>query len=491
MERVRFKLAVRFAPLLVLLVAVTAVLIAPIGYMGGGADDVHYLDASRCWVAAGHPCLPHTHWASRWPAIAPMAIFTGLFGESRLTVEVGPLLAWAACIALTWAIGRAWFDRATGVVAAALLAASPVVTQLALQPGVDTTELALQLGALLLATRAYQRQSATFAVAAGICAAVATEARETSFLFCGAAGLAWLLLERDRRRVLLWALAGFAGAIAVELAAFAAITGDPMFRYHLSLGHVRIPSSELSPSVDTSRSPIFNPQYIAGWRREAGISLWWPLDPWLNLIASPRIGLLLAGLLLIVPIGWRPLPANWKRVAGPAIGLALLLSASAIYGLAVDPKSRMFLTLAAACSLAIAAMTVASWHSGRGAVPGVLVGIIILGGLDALSLMVNTHEFEQQARRWIRTYPGEVAIDPDTRSTLTLVPEARALPLAGSGEPLVIRGTNDGCEALHAPIVASVGEKGSGALCLVAAKPLVASPRFSTGSRAAARSNPT
>ena len=108
-------IAARLAPVWVLLIAVAALLIAPIGYVGGGADDSHYLEAARCWSAAGFPCLPENHWASRWPSVAPIAVATGLLGESRLTVGLGPLFAWIACISLVAALGTKWFDHTTGL----------------------------------------------------------------------------------------------------------------------------------------------------------------------------------------------------------------------------------------------------------------------------------------------------------------------------------------------------------------------------------------
>lgn len=476
----------RLAPLWVLLVALAAVLIAPIGYTGGGADDTHYLEAARCWAAAGFPCLPDTHWASRWPSVVPVAVSTGLLGESRLTVGLGPLVAWIACIGLVAALGSAWFDRATGYLAAALVAATPVISQVALQPGVDTTELALQLAALLVATFAYDRQSPKLAAFAGALAAVAVQARDTSILFCGAACLAWLFLAPGRRRVLLWAFTGFAAVAATELISYTMATGDPLFRYRLALGHVNIPSAELAATVDTSRSPLFNPDYIAGWRREAGISVWWPLDPWLNLLASPRIGPLFVGALLVGPIGWSKLPANWKRPVLLILGLALLISTGLVYGLAIDPKPRMFFALVAACAFALAAMTVAAWRSGRGAVPGTVAALVILAGLYVLSMFANTHQLELQAGRWIDANPNAIEIDPSTTSVLALVPEVRALPLAGSGRPLRIHATNLSCGVFGQPIVARVGDEGA-ELCLLRNDPI--RPRQLTEKRAGDRSN--
>lgn len=293
-DRISTLLAGRWGWLAVAALATFYLLLHPIGFTGGGADDSRYLDAARCWVAEGAMCLPDNHWASRWPALAPIAAGNALFGEGRSSIGLGTLAGWIASVALVGLLGRLWFDRATGLLAAAVFASIPVVSAWATQPSVDLIELAFQLGALALATLAYRRQSAGIAVAAGAAAALAVQSRETSLIFCGVATLAWLALDRERRGVLLWALAGFGATLAVEMIAYAVATGDPIARYRLSLGHVGIASPELQPWVDTSRSPLLNPDYIAGWKRAAGIEIWWPIDPWLNLLASPVIGFWMA-----------------------------------------------------------------------------------------------------------------------------------------------------------------------------------------------------
>jgi hypothetical protein len=297
------------------------------------------------------------------------------------------------------------------------------------------------------------------------------QARDTSILFCGAATLAWFLLDPKRREILLWSVAGFAAIIAIDLVTYAAAAGDPLYRYRLALAHVTIPSEELSATVDTHRSPLFNPAYIAGWKREAGITLWWPLDPWLNLLWSPRIGLLLAGAALGVAYGWTNLTADWKVRVGRGMGLAILIAIGLIYALAVDPKPRMFFALVAASSLGLAAVTVASWRAGRGLVPASITALVMLGGLVGLSMIPNTHELERGASAWIAAYPGAIEIDRRTQNILTLLPEARALPLAGSGKPLRLQATTGRCEAFGVPVVVSAGTPSTGELCLLRLDP--------------------
>ena len=451
--------------LAVAVVAVFFLLLHPIGFTGGGADDGRYLEAARCWAAKGAMCLPDNHWASRWPALAPIAAGITLLGEERTSIGLGTLAGWIASIALVGLLGRLWFDRATGLLAAALLASLPLVSAWATQPSVDLIELAFQLAALALASLAHRRQSVAMAIAAGVTAAIAVQARETSLIFCGVAGLAWLTLDRDRRRVLLWALVGFGGAMAIEMLAYAVATGDPLARYRLSLGHVAIASPELQPWVDISRSPLLNPDYIAGWKRAAGIEFWWPIDPWLNLLASPVIGLWLIAAVGLGAIG----KSEGRRTAGRVAIGAGLVAVILVYGLAVDPKPRMFLLLATAAVLVIGWATVGLVRQGKRLAPLAVIGGLIVWGAVTIVRLPDTKQIEQAARDWIAAHPGRIESDSRTVGALTLLPEARALPPVGSGRPLRLVLATANCAALTQGRATVVAEQRSdaGTLCLV------------------------
>jgi len=464
-DRISTLLAGRWGWIAVAMVALFYLLIHPIGFTGGGADDSRYLVAARCWAANGALCLPDNHWASRWPALAPIAAGIGLFGEGRTSIGLGTMIGWAASIALVGLLGRLWFDRATGLLAAALFASIPLVSAWATQPSVDLIELAFQLGALALASLAYRRQSVAMAVAAGVAAAVAVQSRETSLLFCGVAALAWLMLDRERRGVLLWALAGFGGAMALEMVAYAAATGDPLARYRLSLGHVAIASPELQQWVDTSRSPLLNPDYIAGWKRAAGIELWWPIDPWLNLLASPLIGIWLVA---AIGMGFA-YKGDERRIVG-RIGLgAGLVAVLLVYVLAVDPKPRMFLLAGAAGVLVIGWAVVGFVRRGKAAVPLAVVAMLLASGAVVIASLPDTRAIEGAARDWIAAHPGRIESDPRTIGALTLLPEARALPPVGSGRPLRLVLATTGCAALAGDRATVIAERRSaaGSLCLV------------------------
>lgn len=467
----------RWAWLGAALLALAILLTNPVGFLGGGGDDGRYLDAARCWVASGLPCLPDVHWSTRWPLVASVAAATGLLGESRTSVSLGAAPWWAASLALTGFLGAHWFGRAAGVVAMLLLALTPVFAASALQPSADTAELALQLAALAAATIAYQRQSRGWAVAAGLLAAIALQTRETSALFVGACALAWLFLPPRRRKVLLWSLAGLAAGTLAEMLIYAAAAGDPIYRFRLALNHVEIPSEALPADFDTRQSPLFNPAYIAAWEREAGIRLHWTLDPWLNLLASWRINVLFLGTAAGAALFGRHLPPGARRAAWLLIAAGLIVALLLVYGLAVDPKPRMFLPLAAACALVLGACTAAALPTGSRLLALMLLAAMAALQLPAIASYPSIHRVEAAARAWIAAHPHRIETDEESRALLTLLPEARALPAAPAGRPLRLATGNRSCAELaaaakriqvRAVAEARSGSANAGRLCLLA-----------------------
>jgi 4-amino-4-deoxy-L-arabinose transferase-like glycosyltransferase len=437
--------------LAVAVLALVCVAINPVGFIGGGGDDTHYLEAARCWVAQGAPCLPPSHWWTRWPIIAPMAGAIALFGESRASVGAGALLYWTVSIALVGWIGAQWFGRRAGFVAAALLALTPSVTAPALQPNADIPELAIQLASLAAATLAFRLQSRGWAMIAGLLAAIAMQTRDTSLLFAISAALGWLVLPKHRRTVLLWAVPGFLAAMFGEALVYAIATGDPLWRYELAMRHAAIPSDELAANVDTSARPFFRPAFIAGWKRDMGIRVAWPIDPWLNLLASPKVMQMFLATALLGGLYWKDVSRGDRRhlitLGGGAFLIALLL----VYGLAVDPKPRMFMALVAACAMASGALVDAAFRNGQKLFPLFVLGGCALMGLRFLSIYPATYQAEARAREWIAAHPGSTEIDDRARAFLTLLPEARALPAKGTGGAMLITTAVRDCSALERP----------------------------------------
>jgi 4-amino-4-deoxy-L-arabinose transferase-like glycosyltransferase len=443
--------ASRWAWLLPALAALALLWVNPVGFVGGGHDDARYLDAARCWAANGAMCVPGDHWAARWPVVAPLAAALALAGDTRAGVGLGALPWWIAALVLAGWLGRLWLSRGAGLVAAVVLASVPAASVLALRPNADLPELAAQLAALGLGTLAVRRGSIGLAIAAGAAAGLAFSTRETSAMFCAVAVAAWWLLAPSRRLLLAWAVAGFAALAAIEMAGYWLAAGDPLLRFRLSLAHGAVPSQFLAPGVDTSRSPILNPEFIAGWVRPLGIEAWWPLDPWLNLLPHPDIGpWLVVGILLGTVAARRGRLGEGRILAALGLG-ALAVAVGLVYGLAVDPRPRMFLAAAAAASLAVGA---AATGRARG-VALASAAMLLAAGAFGLMRAPSIRPLEDSARTWLAASRGQVETDRQTRDTLALVAEARGVPLAPAGRPLRLTIRLAPCEDA---LAAAIGE---------------------------------
>ena len=113
------------------------------------------------------------------------------------------------------------------------------------------------------------------------------------------------------------------------------------WRRQLSIAHTQIPSTELVGPVDHKRSPLLNPDYIAGWKHQPGIHIHWAVDGLANLLANVMAGLGIPICLVLAAAFWRRLKTGERRIAGWSIASALYWACFLIYVLAIDPKPRM------------------------------------------------------------------------------------------------------------------------------------------------------
>lgn len=459
----------------VALVAIALLLVNPVGFVGAGNDDFKYLTAARCWIDTGEMCLASNHWETRWPIFAPLAATLALVGEGRTAVSLSALPYWIAAISMTGWVAHLLFSRGAGLWAGAIFASIPVVTWFALRPNADLPELTFQLAAIGSAITASRRGAKGWAVIAGVATGLAIATRETSLLFLIISLPAWWLAAPGARRLIGWAILGLALAVGAEWAAYMAATDDPWARYELAVGHGGIPSAYLKEGVDISRSPILNPEFIAGWIRPMGIEVWWPIDAWLNLFADPLIGMwLIAGL---IAAAWRVREGRPEE-KGALLAMLLtggILAGGLVYALAVDPRPRMFMLPAAFCAIALGRAIDVLWTKKRQPLATVVpVALILLGAL-VLSRQSHTRPAEQAARTWIAEHGDAIEIDRQTGEMLSMVSEAQGLAIAPAGRPLRMTFRLEPCaEALADELaenaVSLVGEQaipGGASLCLL------------------------
>jgi hypothetical protein len=432
------------------MVAVVTALIAvlilnPVGYIGGGQDDARYLAAARCWVANGM-CLPQNHWEGRWPVFAPMALAIKVFGESRASVQLWALLSSGIAILLFVNFGKRLFGQRAGVIAGPLLIVTPAFALQILMPSVESVELCFVLGGGICMLVWRDRPSGGWSLAAGLCFGLAFQVRETSIAAAALAVVAMFAFGMRPKPVhLALAAIGFAIPLAIEFATFQHAIGDPFYRRRLSLLHGRIPSSELAASVDRSRSPILNPDFIANWRREPGLHVYWLIDGPLNLLLNVKAGFSLWLTPLLLAVGRNRLTLETRRAAWWLLSFAAAYICLITYVFAMDPKPRVMLIALAASSLSFALVAGELLRRGVRALAIACLAAAAAGGAISIAGYGRPIWAERQAQAWDSAYPGQIEADLMTKSMLTFSPETRAMPDLIADRPYVMIISNGNC----------------------------------------------
>jgi hypothetical protein len=422
-------------PYLVVAAAALVLMAAnPVGYVGGGWDDYYYLQAARC--AADHGfCLPAEHWARRFTLVAPLGWSIALLGDSRQALWLVPAGYGLAALALLVLIVRRAFGPVAALLAGLALVLTPAFGERMLHIGVDIAELAFALAAIACLQGRVRTGHAGWPLAAGALLALAVLTRPTALallpLFAGG-----LVLARARWSFMALFALGFGAPILAEVAAYAAMTGDPLFAWKLSLAHATIPSTELQAGVDLGQSPLFNPAFIDGWRPAAGIEVHWTVDALLNLLAHPATAFTLLGAIALLLIGGGRLgtPAAGGRALPLLVLGAALYFGALVYAFAVDPKPRMFLPVLAVASTVIGVLVPLAWQSGRKLLPAILAAVLAVNGVAVIVQQPDVTPFDAAAPSFLESAPAPLTIDESTRRLLALHPRAMALPPHRAGD---------------------------------------------------------
>lgn len=419
-------------------------IVNPVGYIGGGMDDWQYLGAARCWAEHG-PCLPHDHWQGRWPIVAPLAAAIALFGESRLTIGLPSLAYSIGCLWLLCWLGNRLGGKPVGYFAALFLLVVPAFAVGVLDPSVEAAELFFLLGAACCVVRYADSLSSGWAFAAGLSLSLAFQVRETAIAAVPLAVLALWLIARKDSKAWLFAASGAAMPLIAELLIFWVSTGDPLWRRQLSLVHTQIASTEIRAAIDTSRSPILNPDYIANWRRDPGIHIHWLVDGLINLLCNAKAGVTLALSGLFFAMYGRSLDRDKRALVGWSLGIALYWACFLIYVLAIDPKPRMMMVPISLSALALAVLMTDRAAKGSALVAWVVSGTAVLLGIAVTLTYPHIRSGETAFSLWAARYPEQIEADETMRRHLALTKAGSTLPDIGSGRPLVILRLDQRC----------------------------------------------
>ena len=420
-------------------------LLNPAGFIGGGQDDWHYLQAARCLREHGL-CLPHNHWEARWPVVAPVALLTSALGESRFTVSIAPGIASLSAILLLALVGNRLFGRPVGWVSALLLLVTPAFSVQLTQPSVEAMELAFLFAGFLAILKWQTGRRLAWAFIAGLLFSLATQVRETAIVAVPfALGYIWLRPPQLRLADFAAAGIGFAIPFAIEFAWFAVATGDPFYRLKLSMAHTQIWSSELLRPIDREQSPFFNASNIANWRMEPGIHVYWAIDGFLNLFVDVVGGISIPVVTFALIFARRKIGAETSRQALTCWLVAIGYMACLIYALAIDPKPRMMLVPLSLTTTAMAVITLRLIEVGSALVSYSLWLASAIIGLSLHYSHQRTYFIERGAKHWIQQHPGQIEIEFTTRKYLSLVPSAQTLAGINADKPLLLIATTMPC----------------------------------------------
>lgn len=398
-------------------------------FVGGDGDEFHYLTAARCAAEHGF-CLPQDHWWRRYPIVLPTGLALRLFGEGQASLMLAPLAYGLTAVGLFTALVVRQFGRAEGLLAGIALATMPAFAIRVPELNIDIPEFAFVLAALLCLQTAVRRDRVGpviggvigWVIGCGAMLGLAVQARPTSLVLLPVILVGCLVLKRGRWVPLL--LAGVLLPNLAEMLFYLLRSGYPLLPWRLSLAHNTVPSAALMPNVDTHRSPLFNPEYIAGWYRGHDVHVHWLVDGLLNLIVDPTITLVLVCAVVFIVRDWRKVRQEPVLIAG-LLGSAVMF-AGLTYGFAINPEARMFIPIFAILCTCLGVLAPRTLPDGRLLV-GVAVVLMIGKGVIASCDRADLTPAVLAAPSWVAGQ-DRVAIEPRTRRFLALSPEIRALP---------------------------------------------------------------
>jgi 4-amino-4-deoxy-L-arabinose transferase-like glycosyltransferase len=391
--------------------------------VGGLTDDYKYLVGAHCLS-----CVPTNHWESRFLIVWPTGAAIKLFGLNFWSVMIVPVAASMLAVLLLYKIVDRQFGRGSATIACCILVLTPIFGERSMRIGVDVPEFTALLAAIFVLQRRY------WGGWAGILLAIAVLTRPTELAILPMVGfLAWTL----SRESFMWCVGAFLTTVILQMLAYWVFVGDPLYFWTLALHHTKIPSWLLSSDVDTSRSPLFNPDFIGGWVPSAGIHTHWTIQGLVNLLVNKDMAATLWTGIVFSALSFRHL----SRVqVGLLIGSALYFGVLT-YAFAIDPEPRMFLPVAAAAAVLAGTLTPRLLAGPSKVVVitfFVLIGLIGIAGIrgrndysrgafEAARLMsAGSYEFTSRARErmslvhWnVQSRPGHlVDIDHHCRPAL-------------------------------------------------------------------------
>ncbi|MFC7474360.1 hypothetical protein ACFQS7_08345 [Dankookia sp. GCM10030260] len=367
----------RIAIVLVLLFFLGGILVSAMnGYQG--SDDARYIAGAEAWIAEGVH-VARNHWETRLPYVLLIAA-TGTTATSVLALHI---VLGMALILMSWRLSRPVIGPRAAVAFAAVLAMAAFIQQIAGRLQIEVLELLLAGAAFWLVRQRIGGAGLAQLVTAGLLLGLAIVTRQTSAAVAIGLGLALLLNRRLADGVSLAAMAAL--PLVAEAAFYWAMTGDPLARLRIDMGHVLVEGQPLPGGVSTMGNPLFNPALGAAWQNSTQgiLHVHWTVDAFLRLVTYPT------GLLTWVPaLVLLAVPRFTFAGQQPGLRRDVLVMMACVYlvvvfvlTLAPEPRYFSMATYLAAMVLALGLTRLAERRPGL-AILGIL-GLAVAGPLAA------------------------------------------------------------------------------------------------------------
>jgi 4-amino-4-deoxy-L-arabinose transferase-like glycosyltransferase len=402
--------------LLVLLVGATMMGLAWVGYVG--SDDHSYVRGALGWLN-DFPYVGRDHWTLRHTVVLPIAASLALVGSREIALALPSAALFLVLLGTTHRYSGRFFGDDAAPLASLLLATTPLFAVQATFPqNVIPMTLAVSVSFWLF------------------CAATRHPRPTLPMFFSGvAAGLAWITLEitaalllfyallfvtrRDVPRRAFWSLAvGFAAIVGVEVAYFAATTGDPLYRYRIDLSHDLV--DRIGDAARAMR---------AGYtlNAEGNLSVHPLLDPVVGLLANQEFGLIFW---LAVPAAlwvWRSrsVPPDQRHLLRLLTGLGLVWMAFVSLNLTVLYVVPRYYAVSTWAAVILVACWLRALHvSGRPRLAALAAAGVIAGNLAGVYVENKNPLFAERHLVEIAAHTREpIYTDPMTLTRARLLLE--------------------------------------------------------------------
>ncbi len=379
---------------------VLLVTLAWVGFIA--SDDVTYARGAYGWIE--HFPFVGGHGTIRYPITIPMALSFRAFGGNEFAMILPSLLYLIAFLIAAWRVTRDVAGPLPAFFALLACVTSPLLVVQASIANVDFVEMALIFGAWVLCFRCLEAgASRGRLIGAGALVGLAFLARETAIFVIPFFGLLFLAGHRFNRWNYLWVAAGFLAVWSLELLYLGIMTGDPLYRFNISLHH----DATIDRSVDLAGNVIVHPL----------------VDPFLVLLINQEF---MALMFLAVPLGaWlcfaRSVPERVRHFARllALFGLSWFVCVGAAQKLLPLNPRYFMVTATMACLLTGIALGLMVQRDGKLWRWGGLAGLALLVGTNLAGIYVENRDptfGEEKLVAVLAARPGErIGTDPMTR----------------------------------------------------------------------------